>query len=314
MSNKLLYLVDTLDYVRNNCFQRQLFSAMEYGYEIQPLEIFPSAFFPLRKLSIRLDRYDKIISVLRLRTLHAMWPVLKPWLSNVPITIYDQDPWESYIDGSPTKGIYKILHRELNIDRVYVTAPWWANHLRSDGIPASFVRMGIEPRFCDPGLDFDARPVMVGFRGAMHEHRKIVFKQLQSFGIDLEVGQGRLDYPGYMNYLQSLKFFAHDESALPWICDGVPISRSTGCWVKSVETVSRGTFCLRDFHEEGEAYNLSKLPLIQCYESPGEAPDLINRVMALPNSVKRDMQVQTVEQIRTQYDWLNTAHKMVTGT
>lgn len=92
MANKLLYLVDTLDYVRSNCFQRQLYSAMEYGYDIEPLEIFPSSLFPLRRFSVRLERYDKVISVLRLRTLNAVWPSLKSWLSNTPITIYDQDP------------------------------------------------------------------------------------------------------------------------------------------------------------------------------------------------------------------------------
>jgi len=314
MANKLLYLVDTLDYVRSNCFQRQLYSAMEYGYDIEPLEIFPSSLFPLRRFSVRLERYDKVISVLRLRTLNAVWPSLKSWLSNTPITIYDQDPWESYIDTSPIKGVYKTLQRELNVEKVYVTAPWWANHLMNDGIPASFVRMGMEPRFCDVGPGINDRPVMVGFRGAMHEHRRIVFNQLKSSGVPIEIGVGRLDYPDYMNYLQTLKFFAHDESSLPWICDGVEISRSTGCWVKSVETVARGTFCLRNFHKEGEAYNLSKLPLIQCYQSPDEASDLIHKVMSLPNSVQRDMQVHTVEQIRTQYDWLNTAHKIVTGT
>lgn len=313
MSDRILYLVDTVKYVQENCFQKQLFSAMRYGYDITPFEVLPDRYFHMRRLRERPESYGKVISVLRLRTLHKVWPRLKAWLGNTPLTIYDQDPWESYIDGAPTKGIYKTLLGELNLSKVYVTAPWWAEHLRRDGVPADFVRMGMEPRYCDAGPDFDDRPTLIGFRGAMHEHRKIVFNKLEAVGINVTIDRERLDYLGYMNYLQRLKIFAHDEAALPWVCDGVPIPRSTGMWIKSVETAARGTFCLRNYHEEGEAYNLSKLPLIQCYHTPEEAPEIINKILSLSKTKRRDMQIETVDLIRSQHDWLNAAHKLVTG-
>ena len=63
-----------------------------------------------------------------------------------------------------------------------------------------------------------------------------------------------------MTYLHTLKIFFHDESEIPWICDGKEIARSTGMWIKSIEVAARGTFCIRNFHEEGEAYNLSEIP------------------------------------------------------
>lgn len=310
---KYLYLVDKLSYITENCFQSQLYSAIRYGYDVTAFEIFPTQFFYIRSSQINFDRYDRIISVLRLRTLHQHWPRLKEWLRGRPITIYDQDPWESYIDDAPTKGIYKILNENLNIESVFVTAPWWAQRLSQDGLPAQFIRMGMAPAMCDAGPNFEDRPIFVGFRGAMHEHRKIVFNQLKASGVKVEIGRERLAYPQYLKYLQQLKFFAHDESALPWVCDGVSIPRSTGMWIKSVETASRGTFCLRDYHQEGEAYNLSQLPLIQCYTDPEQANEIIKKIEALPPKKKQDLQHQTVDSIRRQYDWLESAHALITG-
>jgi hypothetical protein len=312
MSNlKCLYLVDKLSYVQENCFQSQLFSAIRYGYDVTPVELFPRALFGFRSSRINLDKYDRIISVLRLRTLSKYWPLLKSWLNGRPITIYDQDPWESYIDNSPIKGVYLTLLDNLNLERVFVTAPWWARKLIEDGLPAQFVRMGMSPGFCSIGPKFEDRSVSVGFRGALHEHRKIIFNQLNGNGVQVVISRDRLAYPEYLDYLQQLKFFAHDESALPWVCDGVPIPRSTGMWIKSIETVARGTFCLRNYHEEGEAYNISSLPLVRCYSNPDEAPEVINSVMAMSPQMRRELQFETVTKIRAQYDWLHTAVALV---
>jgi len=313
-TRRCLYLVDTLQYVTENCFQSQLYSAIRYGYEISPVELFPTSLFQLRYRWLKFDQYDRIISVLRLRTLHQHWPRLQKWLAGRPVSIYDQDPWENYIDSAPTKGVYQTLCANLNVEKVYVTAPWWARRLREDGVPAEFVRMGMEPAWCDPGPEFDDRPVYVGFRGAIHEHRQIVFNKLKQIGVQVEIGRERLSYPAYMDYLQQLKFFAHDESALPLICNGEPVPRSTGMWVKSVETAARGTFCLRDYHEEGEAYNLASLPLIRCYTEPEQVPEIINEIANMSSTSRRELQVETVNQIRRQYDWLETAHIIATAS
>jgi len=307
---KILYLVDNINYIKENCFQSQLYNAMRYTCQVHPLEVYPAITWPFKHLYLRLDSYDKVISVLRLRTLNKVWPRLKSFLNGVPLTIYDQDPWEAFIDSSPIKGFYHTLNEQLNLASIYVTAPWWANKLKSNGFPADFVRMGMEPKWCNPGIDFESRKILLGFRGALHDHRKIIFEKFRSAGLDVKIESGRLDYAGYMEYLQNLKFFAHDESALPWICDGESISRSTGMWIKSIETASRGTFCLRDYHVEGEAYNLSNMPLIRCYKTPEDAAGIVDEILSMNKNLRREMQIETVNKIRTQYDWLETAHKL----
>ncbi len=314
MEEKILYLVDTKEYVETNCFQQQLlqgFRALDMKIDILPF--YPKALWPIRSKFYNPKKYSRIISVLRQRTLNQIWPQLKVWLKDSPITIYDQDPWEGYIDTSSTKGVYETLKTHLNLEKIYVTAPYWAHYLVNRGHNASWVRMGISSAFCDVGRRFEDRLVNVGFRGAMHPHRKVVFDILEGAGVKVTLSQDRLDYDGYMSYLQQLKFFTHDESA-PWICDGEPISRSTSMWIKSVETASRGTFCLRNFHEEGHAYGLKEIPLIQCYEDPRQAPDIISKIYKMDREEIYDIQRKSVEYIRGRDDWLNAAKIMVNNS
>jgi hypothetical protein len=312
-SKKILYIVDSLDYVKNNCFQSQLLNAFNYCNQIDVLELFPLLLLPFRLRRIDLDKYDKLISVLRLRTLSENYPRLERWLNGRSLTIYDQDPWENYIDTSPIKGIYQRLNSNSMIDSVYVTSPWWAKKLNGDGINSFFVRMGMEPVYCDIGPEFNDRITFLGFRGALHEHRKIVFDQLRNYGLQIDIGQGRLSYQNYLEYLQTLKFFIHDESQLPWICDGEEISRSTGMWIKSVETAARGTFCLRNYHPEGKAYNLSKIPLIRCYSDLKQVPEIIEEIQSMPMKKIRDIQQESVAQITSQLDWINSAILIANG-
>jgi hypothetical protein len=307
---RILYIVDNIEYVENNCFQSQLLQAARYCYDIDIFEVSPTRLGRLKKLfSRKRDSYDSAVSVLRLRSLNRSISQLNILLKNGPLRIYDQDPWESYIDSSPIKGVYKRLAAGLLIEKVFVTAPWWAKRLAKEGIPAEFIRMGISPRWCDLGPPMRDRRVAVGFRGALHAHRQVIFQKLQGMGIDVEIPAGRLSYADYMKYLHGLKVFAHDESA-PWICDGQEISRSTGMWVKSIETAARGTFCVRNFHEEGEAYAIRDIPLIQCYRDPLEAPDIIRKIIAMPEKESRDTQAQSVEVIRSRNDWIQAAYAL----
>lgn len=303
---RILYLVDKTEYVESNCFQRQLLAAFRYYTDIEILPIYPQVIFSLKKNFYRPTDYDGIVSVLRLRTLYHRWPELKAWLKGQPITIYDQDPWEGFIDTSPTKGVYNILRNELNLKAVFVTADWWARKLRQNGIPAFFARMGMEPRWCDHGPDFKERAVRLGFKGSVHAHRAEIFDRMKRVGVKVDINATRLDYPAYMDYLHTLKIFTHDESA-PWICDGEPINRSTGMWVKSIETASRGTFVLRNFHAEGETYGISDVPLIQCYTEPEQAAEIIANIERMDPEERRDIQIKSVENIRKRYDWIETA-------
>lgn len=313
MSKKIIYLVDKKSYIEKNCYQSQLFSAIRSGYEVKLVELLPSNLLLVKKYFKRLDSYDEIISVVRLRHLFKYLSLIRNFSQGIKFKIYDQDPWENYINSSPIKGIYQLLKKNLNLSDVFVTAPFWAKKLQSDGIPAKFVRMGMLPGYCDPGSSYENRQIKFGFCGTVHEHRALAFNKLKQINIDIEIHPPNLRYKDYLSYLQKVKIFFHDESEIPWNINNELISRSTSCWIKSVEVASRGTFCIRNFHDEGHAYNLSKIPLIKCYENLYEIPNIINEIESISTKSRRDLQIESVEQIRKQYDWYETAHTLVTG-
>ena len=68
---------------------------------------------------------------------------------------------------------------------------------------------------------------------------------------------------------------------------------------------------MRNYHKEGHAYNLSSIPLIKCYENIEELPVLLNGINSMTGSKRRELQHNSVEIIRKQYDWFETAHKLI---
>lgn len=311
MSNiRSIFLVDKKSYIQNNCYQSQLYEAFRFGYEIRLVELIPSNLLNIKKIIINLDYYDQIISVVRLRNLYKYIKIIKDFAGDIPFKIYDQDPWENYRDNSPIKGVYKQFQNNFNLKGVYVTAPFWANKLKKDGLPAHFVKMGMLPKYCDSGKDYNLRPTNLGFCGTLHEHRKIALKKLDLLNIEVKIKTPNLNYYQYLDYLHTLKIFFHDESEIPWICDGEEISRSTGMWIKSIEVAARGTFCIRNIHKEGEAYNLSKIPLINCYSDIDQFPEILNMINNMNFDSRRELQLETVETIRKQYDWFETSEKI----
>ena len=303
---KVLYLVDTKEYVESNCFQQQLLRAFRYCHDLTILPIAPISLLKLRWLRIDLLAHDVVVSVLRQRTLDRLLPRLYEMIGGHPIAVYDQDPWEAYIDGSATKGFYSRLNDTLNA-QACITSAWWVERLRRDGIRAHFIRMGMEPRSCDVGPNLSDRPIPVGFRGHVHPHRKVVLDSMAASGLEVSIGSGRLDYPQYLDYLQQVQVFTHDESA-PWICDGEEVSRSTGMWVKDIETAARGTFVLRNWHPEAASYDLESLPTMLFYRDPAEAKDLVLGLAKFDPGELRQMQHRAVDNIRSRQDWAQAAH------
>lgn len=307
---RALYLVDTVDYVETNCFQQQLLRGFRYRCDIDIFPVMPDGLFGLRALRYDPRRYDLVVSVLRQRTLFRIMSRLARYVGTAPMAVYDQDPWESYIDGSPTKGFYHRLRDALNA-HVFVTSEWWAERLRMDRVTAHFVRMGMDPRWCDAGPPIPARTIDLGFRGHIHPHRQVVFDALAKAGVHVAIDKRRLEYPQYMEYLHGVQVFTHDESA-PWICDGDAVSRSTGMWVKDIETSARGAFTLRNWHPEAGSYGLDEMPTMLFYKHPDEAPDVLAAFRKLSREELRRRQVDAVNEIRTRYDWPEIANTMLT--
>jgi hypothetical protein len=300
---RLLLLVDDRAYIRTNCYQRQLAATLERNYHVTMLavrEIKLLPWFPA-------GRFDRILSVLRLRTLDAILPAVARITGGHPVHVYEQDVWQAFMDDSPWRGAYQRIAAGLNVASFLCTSKWWTNFVTARGLPVKFVRMGMLPELCNEGPDWDDRPIHTGFQGTIHSHRKAFYDELERLGVHVEVLKSQ-PYERYLENLHRMRIYIHTEAA-PWKVDGEWLPRNA-LWIKETEVAARGTFSIRDHEDEAEAYGISELPTVLTFREVGEVPGLIARVEALPPKARRDMMVAAAETMRRRDDWMTVVRAL----
>jgi hypothetical protein len=305
----ILYFVDTIDYVKTNCFQHQLYKAFERTATLTVVEV-GKPFWTLRaRAHLALHKPDRIVSVVRQRVLNRLLSDFRSLLNGREIRIYEQDPWESYIDGGAALGFYKRLPKFLNA-MTFVTSRWWSDKLKSDGVNASWVRMGMDSVYCEVGPKFNERLIPVGFRGAFYDHRVKAFEEMEQAGVSITFERTRVDYEGYMKYLHTTKIFTHDESGT-WQSSEGPIPRWTGIHIKDIETAARGAFVLRNACPDDCGYEFHKIPTILFYDKPSNAKQVIDRLYMYSDEEIFNMQKAAVAELRGRDDWYMAARHII---
>ena len=292
----LLLLADSKKYIKENCYQSQLFEVLKKHYRVTFLSIDQLKKAPIYKL----DRYDRVLSVLRLRTIIANIDLLQQRLNNRGLYIYEQDPWEAFKDDSPYKGGYQAIDTKLKVLAFLNTSQWWSDFINSRGFRSTFVRMGMLPSYCAVGKLWDDRQFKISFQGSLHSHRKVFYDYLADLGVIVEI----LPYSPYKNFLKNLQnicIYIHTEDA-PWIVDGVPLKRNA-LWIKESEAAARGCFVIRDYEEESRAYGISELPTIFTFSEKGEVPDLIKQILSMSTEEKNERILRSVQAMRSRDDW-----------
>jgi hypothetical protein len=292
----LLLLVDSRKYIRTNCYQHQLARTLAKNFDVRMMSMREVRWLPLA----RPPRYDYILSVLRLRTLVESLDPISRLLGDAPLHIYDQDPWQGFMDDSPYRGAYSKIVSRLNVSGFLLTSMWWRDLVASRGLPAKFVRMGVIPEYCDAGPDWEARPIRVGFQGTLHSHRRVFYDRLNELGLKVDVLRST-PYEGYLSNLHRMRVYVHTEDA-PWTVDGKLMPRNA-LWIKETEVAARGTFAIRDYEEEAEAYGISELPTVMPYRRVEDVPEIVAQIEAMRPSERRDRMVASAEAMRRRDDW-----------
>ena len=261
--------------------------------------------------SRQIRRHEFVIILVRQRTFHQNFESLKSFLGETPIVVYDQDPWNAYMDDYFTQGHYGRIKQRFNLIKLAVPSRFWSEYIANhEKIRVEFVRMGMLPQYCSSGPRFENRTQALAFRGTLYDHRKSFFRELSLMGVTVSLENNTLSYREYLNYLDDVKIFLHDESA-PLICKGLKLPRSNQMWHKDIETAARGTFVVRDYNEEGKAYAFESIPTIFTYESIKQIPDILKQIQSLDPDEKREKQTQSVLAISSRDDWLNTARALL---
>lgn len=306
MTKSLLLLVDDRGYIRSNCYQSQLAETLRENYRVRMLSLREIRTIPL----VRVASYDRILSVLRLRSLSANLPAIARLLGGAPLHVYEQDVWQAFMDDSPWRGAYAEIAAKLNVSAFLVTSRWWCDFVAARGLPARFVRMGMLARHCNPGPDWDERPTLLGFQGTEHPHRRVFFNQIRSLGLTVDIFPSA-PYEAYLEDLHRMRVFIHTENQ-PWQVDGKWLSRNA-LWIKETEVAARGTFSIRDYEDESAAYGIDELPTIFTFRNVEQIPNIVNRLETMPVRERRDRMVAAAETMRRRADWMTVVNAIEEG-
>ncbi len=296
LKKRLLLFADSKKYIKTNCYQSQLLKTLERNYRLRIV----SADEISNGIMQRGFQTDLALSVLRMRTLVALAPKLGAALRERPLWVYEQDPWQSFMDDSPYKGAYHYIASHIRVDAFLNTSLWWANHVRASGLPSVFVRMGMLPEYCKLGKKWGKRSVDLGFQGTLHPHRERFFDQLAIYGLPVTVLPSS-PYHRYLKTLQEIRIYIHTEDA-PWVVDGKVVPRNA-LWIKDTEAAARGCFSIRDYEDESAAYAAEDIPTIFTYRNVAEVPAMVERIMSMSPDERDGRMAEAVELMRMRNDW-----------
>jgi len=308
---KVLVLADSKKYIKSNCFQKQLHESIKEhvrNFEIEYFYLEPKNLQSIKIFKNRSKSYSFVLSTLRQRVLFNNIYLIKKLVGETTLKVYDQDPWNNYIDNSATYDCYNLLNNNFKLLNLFVTSDYWANYIsRNDKLPSTFVKMGMLPKFCNVGLTQHMRTKSVEFRGSLYPHRTEAFNIMRKNGQPIGINSRLLKYPDYLKYLRQLAIFVHDESGY-WTCRGEKISMSTGMWVKDIEVASQGCFSLRNYHEDSLTYSIEKIPLIKFYNNPNEVKNIVEEIFSLSSEQSNNIQSTSVQYIMNNNNWKETTN------
>lgn len=299
---QVIDLVDSIEYTRSNCFGHQL----HYSLHNECSDIVT---VPLNKIH-NYPNPKRILSRLKQRTLFKNAEQIRDWCRDTPVVVFDQDPWQAFMDDSPYKGAYSHIMKFINVKSFALTTQWWVDYLNNTGMPSTFAKMGILPQYCVKRPDYLDRQSVVGFVGSVHPRRQQLLDIIENSGIRTNVLRtNSLAYPEFLKNLSNLRIFVHNED-MTFFVDGKELNFNTGMWIKDVEAMSQGCFSIRSKANGSESY-LDKLSSIKLYDNIEQVPDIIRKIESMNVSERQKMIDNTVLQIFKENVWANTSRKLI---
>jgi hypothetical protein len=293
----IIDLVDSIEYARTNCFVHQLTCALNSDERVRTVALGDLQNYP---------RPEGVICRLKQRTLHRVMRDLAPVLGGVPINIFDQDPWQAYMDDSPYKGVYEQAIVCLNVRTFALTSPRWVDILREKGLPTCLARMWMLPEYCTSVPPFLDRTVDVGFIGSLHPYRKTAFDRLSDLDVNVNVMAGNaLPYDQYLKALSNVRIYVRTEDS-PIVVDGQPLNLRDGLWGRDIEIAARGCFSIRNSGAGSEAY-LDGINTVFIYDSIEQVPRLIRDIETMDPTYRQNLLDASVDCIRQSNGWHQTA-------
>jgi hypothetical protein len=303
-SQRVLHLVDSIEYVESNCFQHQLLKALRSVAQVETCA--------LSALDRALDMGPRpVVCCLKQRTLHRELDRIADQLGDTPVVIYDQDPWHAFMDDSLYKGVYQQAAAKLNVKAFAVTTQLWADHIAKQGLPSRFVRMWVLPEYCARTPVYEDRPIRLGFIGSLHPHRQRLFDRLDELDVQVNVQSGNaLPYRDYLKALSNIRVFIHTEDNGIFV-DKQPMNLADALWIKDIEAAARGCFTLRNRGKGSETYYEGANTCL-LYDSVDEIPGILEGLERMQKNERQSLINGTVDYIQRSDRWQETAQALTT--
>ena len=296
---RILNLIDSFQYARTNCFQHQLLEAVDTRFAtINTVELSTALSDPAQY-----RKYDGYISCLKLRTLASKYEAIKGFVENKKISVYDQDPWESFRDDGPWKDSYYKIASSLNTT-FHVTSSTWSNFVSARGLKCHFVPMWVLPKYCTIPEVGEHRKLHMGFVGQLHPYRKELFDYMNSIGVGVHHLATQTEYRKFLGTLGCLRIFVHAEE-LPLICEGVECNLKNGLFIKDIEALSQGCFSIRNEGESKEDYWLNQCNSFHTYKEFGDILNILEQIKSTGFDIK------FAEKIKNNNRWNDTVEMLM---
>jgi len=327
LKNEILVVTDySIAGLRSDPFQSQLFRALNY------IGIGSANYFFLNpsKRSIqertqnilrgnqkfKRQKFRKVVLIGRTRVFFRELEKIQRIVNDTEVVLYDQDPWESYIHNSRSRGFFPKLQSYVNLKEVHLTSKFWVDIVSNDiSAKVIFSRMGMEPRLVPMSVaSIDSRQTTIAFKGSIKEHRVASLNRLREMGVPIEISGGGLAHLDYLFYLQGIKAFFHDESGA-WFCPDIAsenkyVPRTSGMWIKDIEIASQGTFVIRNYGEDASSYSMSEVPLVRFFRDIDEVEGILEEIINLSTREKLEIQEESRSVIRSRNDWIKIAEAL----
>jgi hypothetical protein len=301
---KVIQIIDSYEYVNTNCFQHQLLKKVKNNFEHTLLQ--------LHDLPISLPDDVTIFCTVKIRNVYKHIDKIANVLKHKNVLIYDQDPWESFIDTATYPNGYKNLINKLPHAEFINASKWWSKFVNDQGMKSHFCRMWVLPEYCTSGNAFENREQGLCFRGSVHQDRKYGIITMSNLGCPIRVIPGTSDYSAWLSWLQTQRAFFYDE--LPsWSINGIVGSKHIQK-PKNVEIISQGCFIFHDAtcKSEDESYELTNVPCDIVFESYEHCVELYNEFIKKPNGLMNEMINESVDKIKKIDGW-NDVIKVITS-
>lgn len=293
----LITLVDSLEYIRANCYQHQMSEALEQRFDVK--------YVTIEQLN-KIPKCEHVLSRLKMRSVVNNLGILKKTLGARKVMIYDQDPWESFFVDNVYSGSYQKIYDTLNISTFLNISHWWRDRVIECGLPSKFVQVWTVPRYCHENpIPWSQRKHGSVFCGTMYPRRQVFFDSLKSLGVTVEVLPNGRNYSDYLREIANSKIAIRSEQ-VDWMIDVAgtkqTITSTNALWKRDIETAAQGCFSMRDLDEEA-AFWITDIPTIVPFTSANEAVMLLNQIMSLSGARADELIRQGIDTVRNAPGW-----------